>query len=137
MAFHDATVFRPNKLIPRLAMAGLMLSGCGDDGYDFGEYGEALDRLDSTVTAFCLRAVSCVSSVYGDDADNCRLIFLSYASDLATDQDCGNSWIELLDCYKDMDCLEFPLLYDKYPVSGAACQSELETIRSCYEGFEP
>lgn len=101
--------FEPKKKIPSIAAAGLALAGCGDDPSQFEQTAGRIDRMDPTVTAFCLKYVEC----YPDgwllpDVDSCRATVLGYTdayAELSDDPEgCRSAMYSYFDCVEQASC---------------------------------
>jgi hypothetical protein len=60
-------MFRPKKIIPKLAVATLALTGCGDDGGGGGNGGGGMSaNLTNALNAWCMKFVPCYLEDYPD-----------------------------------------------------------------------
>ena len=86
----------------------IALAGCGDDSSDLQRALDRIERLDPTVTAFCLKNAECYPGYYYEDIDYCRMYDLYYADfvvqlshDPAACYDAGRSYFE---CFTEAEC---------------------------------
>ena len=94
------------RRVPKLAITGLLLAGCGDDGSAEELFVEEIDAL---VTEFCIIGVEC----YGDGdeftVDHCRFDQITelYGTSLINDSsDCDEAIVDWLSCAIDAHCDE-------------------------------
>lgn len=123
--------------VTALAIGTLCLMSCGDDGYSFGTYGDALNRLNVAVREFCDTAISCVGRVYENDPEACRLLWLSEIFGEPPTEDCISTWIDVLECYEAQSCHVFPIRFDLFSASRTECQQERDAVQTCIDGAEP
>ena len=87
-------MFRPKKIIPKLAVATLALTGCGDDGGggSGGAGGSGGGNFDAALNAFCMNVAPCfgytvelcinyyesVMPIYYDINAECEAALLTY-----------------------------------------------------------
>jgi hypothetical protein len=96
-------MFRPKKIIPKLAVATLALTGCGDDGGGGtgGSGGSDGGDFDASLNAFCMNVAPC----YGYTAQAC---INYYKDDLPNnynvDAECEAALITYFDCGAPKTC---------------------------------
>lgn len=107
----------PKKLIPRLAVAALPLTGtaCGSDAPP--SYPD--DALSGAINAFCLKVAACYS---GYDSNECIAYVQTYAAAVRNyGANCAEVVTSYFQCLSELSCED----YATYGPGFEACEAEI------------
>jgi hypothetical protein len=128
-------MFRPKKIIPKLAVAMLALTGCGDDGGGTGGSGAPGtggtggadgDNLNKALSTWCMTLGECFPNVdYNESVETCVAYHVDlYGLDASISAACEAAAISYFECGDDLTCADFYDYNDcddEFDAADAAC----------------
>jgi len=123
-------MFRPKKMIPKLAVATLALTGCGGDTNNGagGSGGNGIsDNLTNALNSWCMALVDCYSELYPDYTVQECIAYATdyYGLDLGITAACDAAATSYFECGSDLPCDQLTTLYNdcdpEFDAAAAAC----------------
>ena len=123
-------MLRPKKMIPKLTVAMLALTGCGGDTNNGsgGSGGNGIsDNLTNALNSWCMKLVDCYSEAYPDYTVQECIAYATdqYGLDTGISAACDAAAASYFECGTNLMCDQLMMLYNdcdpEFNAAGDAC----------------